>query len=245
MKKDIILSSLNFSILEQFGFVKLEELDFHNGGSKYKVFSYKGIPISYCKWQGTVYLSVRPDYCVDKFPKKLNIVRLKTPLNWWNSYKWTKTVTVVNAFTGETITDELGKIIDMYNMSSSFSVGFLMGICEFLVKEFPIAQKEYKKDIKKKRKEFEPQIKKELQKGVQKINIFLCEIQESYSNIKNDISFFEHNAFKEYYDRMKYLGDIWEDRIKEMPDDIFYKVWESIKDNKGEIKLSEIGFWAR
>lgn len=38
MKKDIILSSLNFSILEQFGFVRLEELDFHNGGSKYKVF---------------------------------------------------------------------------------------------------------------------------------------------------------------------------------------------------------------
>ena len=245
MKKDIILNSLNFSILEQFGFVRLEELDFHNSGSKYKVFSYKGIPISYCKWQGTIYLSVRPDYCVRKFPRKLKIVHLKTPLNWWNNYKWTKTVTIVNAFTNETITDELGKIIDMYNMSSSFSVGFLMGICEFLVKEFPIAQKEYKKDIKKKRKEFESQIKEELQKGVQKINIFLNEIQESYSNIKNNISFFEHNAFKEYYDRMKYLGDIWEDRIKEMPDDIFYKVWESIKDNKGEIKLSEIGFWAR
>lgn len=245
MKKDIILNSLNFSILEQFGFVRLEELDFHNGGSKYKVFSYKGIPISYCKWQGTIYLSVRPDYCVRKFPRKLKIVHLKTPLNWWNNYKWKKTVTIVNSFTNETITDELGKIIDIYNMSSSFSVGFLMGICEFLVKEFPIAQKEYKKDIKNKRKEFEPQIKKELQKGVQKINIFLSEIQESYSSVKNDVSFFEQNAFKEYYNRMKDLRDTWEDRIKEIPDDVFYKIWESIKENKGEISLSEIGFWAR
>lgn len=245
MKKDIILSSLNFSILEQFGFIRLEELDFHNGGSKYKVFSYKGIPISYCKWQGTIYLSIRPDYCVKKFPRKLKIIHLKTPLNWWSNYMWTKKAIIINSFTDEVIVDELGKIIYMYNMSSSFSVGFLMGICEFLVKEFLIAQREYKKDINKKRKEFEPQIKKELQKGIQKINIFLSEIQESYSNIKGDVSFFEQNAFKEYYDRMKELRNIWEDRTKEIPDDVFYKVWENIKENKGEINLSEIGFWVR
>lgn len=44
-----------------------EDLDFTDDGSRFRGFAYKGMPITQCKYQGTIYLSIRVDYLKNDF----------------------------------------------------------------------------------------------------------------------------------------------------------------------------------
>lgn len=44
-----------------------EDLDFTDDGSRFRGFAYKGMPITQCKYQGTIYLAIRVDYLKNDF----------------------------------------------------------------------------------------------------------------------------------------------------------------------------------
>lgn len=48
--------------LKKAGLVHTPELDFSDDGTNFKMFSYKGIPVSYTKVHGDYYVAIRFDY---------------------------------------------------------------------------------------------------------------------------------------------------------------------------------------
>ena len=44
-----------------------EDLDFTDDGSRFRGFAYKGMPMTQCKYQGTIYLAIRVDYLKNDF----------------------------------------------------------------------------------------------------------------------------------------------------------------------------------
>lgn len=55
-----------------------EDLDFTDDGSRFRGFSYKGMPMTQCKYQGTIYLSIRVDYLKTNF----------TYEEWFQTEEW-------------------------------------------------------------------------------------------------------------------------------------------------------------
>ncbi len=48
--------------LKRAGLVHTPELDFSDDGTNFKMFTYKGVPVSYTKVHGDYYISIRFDY---------------------------------------------------------------------------------------------------------------------------------------------------------------------------------------
>lgn len=62
------LSKVNIRNID--GFERREDLDFTDDGSKFKGYSYKGMPITTIRYKDETYLSVRVDYLWNKFDYK-------------------------------------------------------------------------------------------------------------------------------------------------------------------------------
>lgn len=58
------MATTNFTIanLKKLGAVHVPELDFGDDGTKFKMFEYKGVPVSYAKSEDDHYISIRFDY---------------------------------------------------------------------------------------------------------------------------------------------------------------------------------------
>lgn len=242
--KDKILTSFSLTKVENFGFNRVIPLDFKDDGASFKVFSYKGIPMSYYKSskEQAIYLSIRDDYCKEKVQHygAVKIAARKVPRNWWSIYRLHKNVEVTNILTGETYTDTIAKLTDWFNFSSEISLGWLIGICEVLLKEFKIAEKEFKKDIEKKRQDYESLMKEALEEKALKLGKFLEDFFYSFKEIKNSLTFFEHNRFEEYYKSLSAIKSKWLQKAESLTDEEFYRLYKNLEKNNWKLDVSEV-----
>ena len=66
-----IVKNLSIANIRKFeNFVRREDLDFTDDGNYFKGFSYKGMPITTLRTDGTTYLSIRVDYLKNEFTYK-------------------------------------------------------------------------------------------------------------------------------------------------------------------------------
>ena len=93
-----------------------------------------------------------------------------------------------------------------------------------------------------KRQKYEIIIKNGLKNGAEKLGKFLNEIDESFRKIKDDLTFFEHNRFEDYYKSVKIIKKYWEEKSENMTDEEFFKFYTELKDNKWEFRLSSMIF---
>lgn len=50
----------------KYGFEVRPDLDFEDDGAHFRGFSYKGLPLTQCRYAGDVYLAIRPDYALGR-----------------------------------------------------------------------------------------------------------------------------------------------------------------------------------
>ena len=244
--KDIILKDMRMSKeLERLGFKRESHLDFRDDGSSFRMYSYKGIPISVLKdryGKETLYLCIRDDYCGSQKKDSKNSDRAtrNTPFDWWFDYGQKKKVVVVNSLTGETFEDNLMKIEEKYNgEGSTFSVGFVMGICETYLKEFPIAEEEYKKDIQQKREKFEEKIKKIIKQGSNELGWFLEETKGAFLHLSKYLFPYQRENFTVYWDSLEETKKKWDKQAKELTDAEIYQWCRGLERTNWKLNIEE------
>jgi len=98
------------------GFTRRQDLDFSDDGSYFTGYDYKGLPITYCKYNGIYYLSIRVDYLKNSFTYQ----------------DWRKT--------------EEYKLEDEFNGVSEVNVDKLVENCEAILVKMAELNKEVKKE---------------------------------------------------------------------------------------------------
>lgn len=91
------------------GFVHTPELDFADDGTKFKMFTYKGMPVSYAKHEDHYFIAIRPDY-------------LETGYNGWAS-----------------LSDEAKKAMDSHNGTIAPDTDRLIESIAVVAKEIGLA----------------------------------------------------------------------------------------------------------
>lgn len=65
-----MVKGLTKANVSKYGIEVREDLDFNDDGNRFRGFSYKGMPMTQCKYQGVCYLSIRVDYLSNNFTYK-------------------------------------------------------------------------------------------------------------------------------------------------------------------------------